>query len=307
VTARSTRRETEKEAEKVQTRLRNQVDERRSPRTEATVNELLDRWLDVIDLLMDPITLVVAAVAMGASAGLSETAVAVVKDAYAGLKALLTGRAVDVSGVERRPDSPAQQVALQETLADAGGVDDEVVAAARAVTDAVAAHAPDAERVVGVRYEQAGDIRSLLDVSFAEYAPLLRAVQDLASGDDRLRAAYSSATDLFCDAVAERIEREQQPARFAEPGRAPFRHRPRRPRAVALSGGGARHHHRQPDHRANAWAVPPDVVVRGTANRANRSTARPVAKSVKMVAKKNGSMCGTPPRKWPGVDIPRGE
>ena len=50
VAARATQRETEREATKVQTRLLNQVDERRSPRTEATVNELLDRWLDVIDI-----------------------------------------------------------------------------------------------------------------------------------------------------------------------------------------------------------------------------------------------------------------
>lgn len=32
------------------TRLLSQVDERRSPRTEATVNMLLDRWLDVLDV-----------------------------------------------------------------------------------------------------------------------------------------------------------------------------------------------------------------------------------------------------------------
>jgi integrase len=50
VAARASRRETEREAEKVKTRLLNQVDERRSPRTEATVNELLDRWLGVIDV-----------------------------------------------------------------------------------------------------------------------------------------------------------------------------------------------------------------------------------------------------------------
>lgn len=50
VSAHATRRETEKAAEKVQTKLLNQVDERRSPKTEATVNELLDRWLDVIDV-----------------------------------------------------------------------------------------------------------------------------------------------------------------------------------------------------------------------------------------------------------------
>jgi hypothetical protein len=37
-------------AEKVRSRLLNQVDERRNPRTKATVDRLLDRYLDVIDL-----------------------------------------------------------------------------------------------------------------------------------------------------------------------------------------------------------------------------------------------------------------
>ena len=102
------------------------------------------------DPYVDPITLVVTAVALGASAGLTDTATQVIKDAYAGLKALLTRRQVDVSGVERKPDSASQRAALAETLADAGDVDDEVIAAAQAVTEAVAAHDPDAARVVGV-------------------------------------------------------------------------------------------------------------------------------------------------------------
>lgn len=38
------------EAEKVRTRLLNQVDEKRYPRTTATVNQLIDRWLEVIDV-----------------------------------------------------------------------------------------------------------------------------------------------------------------------------------------------------------------------------------------------------------------
>jgi len=42
------------EAERVRTRLLNQVDERRNPRTRATVNQLLDRYLDVLDV--DPST-----------------------------------------------------------------------------------------------------------------------------------------------------------------------------------------------------------------------------------------------------------
>jgi hypothetical protein len=100
---------------------------------------------------MDPISLVVAAVALGASAGLSETTTAVIKDAYSGLKKLLTRRNVDVSGVERRPDSPTQRAALTEMLNDTpDAIDDEVLAAARTLTDAVAAHTPDAAQVVGV-------------------------------------------------------------------------------------------------------------------------------------------------------------
>jgi hypothetical protein len=39
-----------REAERVRTRLLNQVDERRNPRTKATLNQLLDRWLEVVEL-----------------------------------------------------------------------------------------------------------------------------------------------------------------------------------------------------------------------------------------------------------------
>ena len=100
---------------------------------------------------MDPVTLVVTAVALGASAGMTETASSVIKDAYTGLKRLLTQRQVDPSGVERRPDSKAQKDALQETLADTpGAVDQELLAAAQQVTDAVADHHPDAAAAIGV-------------------------------------------------------------------------------------------------------------------------------------------------------------
>ncbi|MFL6075562.1 MAG: hypothetical protein ACJ73S_19415 [Mycobacteriales bacterium] len=39
-----------KEAEQARTRLLGQVDERRNPRTRATVNQLLDRYLELIDI-----------------------------------------------------------------------------------------------------------------------------------------------------------------------------------------------------------------------------------------------------------------
>ncbi|HEX6234310.1 MAG TPA: hypothetical protein VFZ63_14375 [Jiangellaceae bacterium] len=42
--------DTAKSAEKALTRLVNQIDERRNPRTTATANQVLDRWLDVLDV-----------------------------------------------------------------------------------------------------------------------------------------------------------------------------------------------------------------------------------------------------------------
>jgi integrase len=39
-----------RDAERARTRLLNQVDERRNPRTKATVKQLLDRWLEVVEL-----------------------------------------------------------------------------------------------------------------------------------------------------------------------------------------------------------------------------------------------------------------
>ncbi|GAA1234277.1 hypothetical protein GCM10009608_81970 [Pseudonocardia alaniniphila] len=77
--------------------------------------------------------------------GLNETAAAAVKDAYAGLKGLLVGRytAVDVSAVERRPDSASKRDSLREDLADAGAdADVELFDAATALIALVRAHKP---------------------------------------------------------------------------------------------------------------------------------------------------------------------
>jgi integrase len=45
---------TGQEAERIRTRMLSQVDERRSPRTRATFGQLLDKWLEVLDV--DPST-----------------------------------------------------------------------------------------------------------------------------------------------------------------------------------------------------------------------------------------------------------
>src|SRR5947209_627503 len=40
----------QKDAEQARTRLLNQVDEQRNPRTKATVNQLMDRYLELLDV-----------------------------------------------------------------------------------------------------------------------------------------------------------------------------------------------------------------------------------------------------------------
>ncbi len=101
---------------------------------------------------MDPVSLIVAAVAAGASAGLKEQAEAAVKDAYAALKRILFDRhGVDVDPVERKPASEAKRDSLKEDLSDAGaGADAEVLAAAKLVVEEVKRHDAAAARAVGV-------------------------------------------------------------------------------------------------------------------------------------------------------------
>jgi len=82
---------------------------------------------------------------------LQETAATAVKDAYAALKRLLGARDINVSALERRPESPTQREALRETLSDRSVSEDrELIEAARRVADAVAASDAGAGAAVGV-------------------------------------------------------------------------------------------------------------------------------------------------------------
>ncbi|MFX0578715.1 hypothetical protein [Nocardia nepalensis] len=96
--------------------------------------------------MVDPVTAaVVAAIAAGAAAGVKDTAAQAVKDAYTGLKSLISRKYkdVDMSGVERKPDSESKKASLAEDLEDAGAAGDaELAAAAVAVLEALQQHAP---------------------------------------------------------------------------------------------------------------------------------------------------------------------
>ncbi|MGV9678817.1 hypothetical protein ACWDSJ_26335 [Nocardia sp. NPDC003482] len=114
---------------------------------------------------MDPVTaVVVSAIAAGAVAGVGDTAAQAIKDAYAGLKTLISRkyRDVDVMALERKPQSQSKKDSLAEDLEDAGAAGDvELGTAAAAVLEAVQQHAPQA--VVGV--DVAGLVSAALTIA----------------------------------------------------------------------------------------------------------------------------------------------
>ena len=93
---------------------------------------------------MDPVSVVVTALAAGAAAGLKPAAEQVVKDAYAGLKALIQRKwqQVSVNQLEANPASEARQAVVKEDLARTNAANDrDLLALADKVLDAVAQHA----------------------------------------------------------------------------------------------------------------------------------------------------------------------
>jgi hypothetical protein len=92
---------------------------------------------------MDPITLIVTALAAGAALGAQDTVSAMVKDAYAGLKTLVKKRLGGRPGAElvlaKHEQAPETwQAPLMAELAEAGADGDrDLIAAAQALLDLV--------------------------------------------------------------------------------------------------------------------------------------------------------------------------
>lgn len=96
---------------------------------------------------MDPLSVIVAALVAGAAEAAKPAAAQAVRDAYAGIKALIGrkfGRAsTPLLGVEEKPVSETRQAALKEELADAGAAGDpEIRTAVDALIAALKQYAP---------------------------------------------------------------------------------------------------------------------------------------------------------------------
>jgi hypothetical protein len=106
---------------------------------------------------MDPITIIVTALVAGAAAGLKPTAEKAIKDAYAGIKALIQRKYGDVGlvALEKKPESEAKQASVTEDLTDAGAGDDaELLEQAKALLDTIKQHEQQTAEAIGVDFEE---------------------------------------------------------------------------------------------------------------------------------------------------------
>jgi hypothetical protein len=102
------------------------------------------------EVTMDPLSMIAIALTTGATAALKPTAEQAIKDAYAGLKALIQRKfgassevAKAVDGVETKPDSQGRQTTLKEELTAANvAQDQDILQAAQRLLDLVKAQ-PD--------------------------------------------------------------------------------------------------------------------------------------------------------------------
>lgn len=92
---------------------------------------------------MDPITIIVTALAAGAAAALKPTAEQAIKDAYNSIKALIQRKygALSVEALEQKPDSETKRASVAEDLIDAGASNDiELLDHAKSLIDTVKVH-----------------------------------------------------------------------------------------------------------------------------------------------------------------------
>ena len=115
---------------------------------------------------MEPVTMVAAAVAIGASEGARETTKKVIGDAYAALRNWITNNyssvTAEVAGLEQEPDEELRRALLAKMLTAAGAAEDwELHQLAQGLLEAVEEQDPGLPAMVGVALRRAsvgGDI-----------------------------------------------------------------------------------------------------------------------------------------------------
>ena len=115
---------------------------------------------------MEPVSLIVTAIALGASDGARATTKQAISDAYTAVKGWITNRyssvKAEVEGLEQEPEEELRRALLTKKLRQAGAGDDiELLGLAQALLAAVEQQAPELPAAVGVVIRRAsigGDI-----------------------------------------------------------------------------------------------------------------------------------------------------
>jgi hypothetical protein len=106
---------------------------------------------------MEPVTIIITALALGASTGVKSIAEQAVKEGYEGLKNLIKTKypSITIDRLERKPESETQRKAVEEDLADAGGDKDlEVLQKAKILIGAIENLPKQEVPAIGVNLEK---------------------------------------------------------------------------------------------------------------------------------------------------------
>lgn len=109
---------------------------------------------------MEPVTLIAAAIAIGASDGARETTKNAISDAYAALRSWIANKygsiGAEVEGLEQEPEEELRRQLLAKKLSQVGADNDgELLALAKALLAAVEEEDPDLPTTVGVAVRRA--------------------------------------------------------------------------------------------------------------------------------------------------------
>lgn len=135
---------------------------------------------------MDTINIIVTALALGAAAGIKPTAEQAVKDAYAGLKSIILEKyhEINLSGLESKPDSDIQQLAIAESLKDVDAYKNEdVLQKAKAVLAAVEESSPETAFDLGIDLDDIKAASLTIDTIIASGRVDIRAKRAKVAGD----------------------------------------------------------------------------------------------------------------------------
>jgi hypothetical protein len=130
---------------------------------------------------MDPVSAIVTALALGATAALNATVGQVVKDAYDSLKDRIRSRYAkvipDLDQLEQTPDSETRRAVIEEGLVRDGAQQDpelpQLAAQAQALVELIQSRAPEVAAAIGVNLE---DVKAV-NLRLAEIAATGTGVQ----------------------------------------------------------------------------------------------------------------------------------